>query len=96
MTDKKQILTANELRSGQNVYFVLDNDEGRWDADIHQATAFSAEEIEAATEKANAFETNNTVVGIYAIPVGDNQAPVSAREKIRAAGPSTQYGHTVN
>jgi hypothetical protein len=87
-----QIITANHLQNGLNVYYVESADGVSWDQDFSTASRFGKEEIEAALARAAESEKNNVVVGIYAIDAEDD----SAREKIRAQGPSIKYGHEVN
>ncbi|WP_321397425.1 DUF2849 domain-containing protein [Emcibacter sp.] len=91
MSDK-QIITANHLQNGLNVYFVESADSVSWDTDIAAASRFDKEALEAALARAAEGERNNIVVGIYAIEADDD----SAREKIRAQGPSIKYGHEAN
>ncbi|WP_417319802.1 DUF2849 domain-containing protein [Emcibacter sp.] len=87
-----QIITANHLQNGLNVYYVESDAGVSWEQDIAAATKFAKEEIEAALARAADSEKQNVVVGIYAIDADDD----SAREKIRAQGPSIKYGHEVN
>ncbi|MFC7048921.1 DUF2849 domain-containing protein [Emcibacter nanhaiensis] len=89
---EKQIITANHLQNGLNVYYVESADSVTWDQDSAAASQFDKEEIEEALHRAAESEKNNVVVGIYAIAADDD----SAREKIRAQGPSIKYGHEVN
>lgn len=91
MSDK-QIITANHLQNGLNVYYVEDSTGVSWVREMDAATTFDKDGIKAALERAAESEKKNIVVGIYAIDAEDD----SAREKIRANGPSTKYGHEVN
>ena len=91
MSDK-QIITANHLQNGLNVYYVENTDGVSWDQDVAAASLFDKEAIDEALHRAAESEKNNVVVGIYAVDAEDD----SAREKIRAQGPSIKYGHEVN
>ncbi|WP_138379277.1 DUF2849 domain-containing protein [Luteithermobacter gelatinilyticus] len=94
MSESKQIITANNLRNGRIVYFAREADT-RWPEDITQATVFDADQIETALTEARKDEQNNLVVGVYAVALDSGKLPESAREKIRAKGPSIKYGHDV-
>jgi sulfite reductase (NADPH) hemoprotein beta-component len=86
------IITANRLRDGVIVYMHVDNGQMTWSPSVSKATSFSSDDVDAALAQAKEAETGNLVVGIYAAEVTGNNNPLSAREKIRAHGPSIRYG----
>lgn len=83
------ILTANDLISGDVVYFCTGD---RWTRDL--AAAVVAETPEATAEleaQGKAAETANRVVGAYLVAIrpGENgPVPVRRREQIRTLGPT--------
>jgi len=86
-----QVVTANHLRDGDVVYLAED---GRWTPWLDQA---SVAETDAALERllklAEEAEGACKVISVYAMPVGQGAAPLkalSARERIRAKGPTTR------
>ncbi len=87
-----KVITANRLRDGVIVYYVNDG-AGAWVEDISAATPFDETSLAGALEKAKASEQACQVVGIYPTEVAARNKPLSARERIRAAGPSVKYGH---
>ncbi len=95
MTDSLNIITANHLRSGLNVYFIQEGADSRWDTDISKASVFQEDDLAAAFDRATRDMADNIVVDCAVIPVDKNHHPLTTREKIRAAGPSTRYGHAV-
>ncbi len=84
-----RVVTANRLRDGIIVYF---NSDGGWTADIHAATVASGTEADALVAAAEQDAAANLVVGVYAIEITGDHQPLSARERIRAEGPSIRYG----
>lgn len=89
-----KIITANRLRDGAIVYFrLVSEDDISWVTDIGAATAFDEHEIETMLLKAKQFEEDCVVVEIYPTEVAGRNRPLTAREKIRARGPSIKYGH---
>lgn len=95
MTDSEQIyqvVTANRLRDGTIVYMTKDGTRTGWSDNISYAYVADESEIEALVAQADTDIKNNVVVGAYAIEIAGNREPISARERIRAAGPSTRYG----
>jgi hypothetical protein len=84
-----KVVTANRLRDGIIVYF---NSDSGWTADIHQATVAAGEDAEALVAVAEQDATSNLVVGVYAIEITGDHQPLTARERIRAEGPSIRYG----
>lgn len=86
-----QVVTANRLRDGVIVYF---NEPGNtWVERIADATPYDEHGITSALDRVKAFEAACQVVGIYPTEVAGRNRPLSAREQIRAAGPSVKYGH---
>ena len=96
MSNSLNIISANNLRSGLNVYFSQNEGqnkgEPRWESDSSLATAYSEDQLPAAFERAKQDMENNIVVDCVTVPVDDNHNPITVREKIRAAGPSVKYG----
>lgn len=89
-----KVITANRLRDGIIVYLKIINDrETAWVEAIGDATAFAEPEVEAGLARASGAEQDITVVGVYATEVAGRNRPLTARERIRAAGPSIKYGH---
>lgn len=96
LKDQAHIVTANHLTSGDVVYLTIRND---WSRDI--AAAFVAPNAEAAAAwlaEAEAQAARNIVVAPYLVPVDASQTPpgltpprpIQFRERIRAAGPTTE------
>lgn len=93
MTDPSEtykVITANLLRAGTIVYLVSGDDAPEWSAEIGAATVFPQAEIADALARA---EEDARVVGAYAAEIAGRRAPISARERIRAEGPTIKYGH---
>ena len=84
-----RVVTANRLRDGVIVYF---NSDSGWTADIREATVASGEDAETLTAAAEKDAKANLVVGVYAIEITGDHQPLTARERIRADGPSIRYG----
>jgi len=93
MTSPLHIISANDLRSGLNVYYTGDGGEGCWDTDIAKATAYEEDAVDAAFDQAKRDMDANIVVDCLIVPVDEKHTPLTTREKIRAGGPSTRYGH---
>ncbi|RMF07557.1 MAG: DUF2849 domain-containing protein [Alphaproteobacteria bacterium] len=87
-----KVITANRLDDGAIVYFRLDDAVGDWVPDLKNATPFGEAEFADALEKARAFERDCVVLGVYEMEVTGRNRPLSARERIRARGPSIRYG----
>lgn len=94
MSMKKYIITANNLRDGLNVYF-SGKEKSRWLQDLSQASVFEETELEDALKGAKEDMAKNIVVDCYSVEVDENTQPLTMREKIRAQGPSSAYGHDV-
>jgi hypothetical protein len=86
-----QVVTANRLRDGVIVYF--NETDNTWVERIAEATSYDEHSINDALARAKTFEAACEVVGIYPTEVAGRNRPLSAREQIRAAGPSIKYGH---
>ncbi len=89
------IISANDLRDGLNVYFIQNGGNARWDRDISLATIYDEDELSTAFDRAKQDMDNNIVVDCIIVPVDDNHNPVTTRERIRAGGPSVKYGTQV-
>ncbi|PCI43793.1 MAG: hypothetical protein COB49_11740 [Alphaproteobacteria bacterium] len=96
MSPSLNVISANGLRSGLNVYFIQDGGDNRWDRDISRASLFNEENLAAAFELAKEDMNNNVVVDCVIVPVNEKHIPLTAREQIRSTGPSTKYGHAIN
>jgi hypothetical protein len=86
-----QIIIANDLRTGEIVYFAQDRS---WTDDLARAKRFDSEEdAVAVVESKEIAAFSNTVVGVEAIAVSGSTAadrPVSFRDVIRATGPTVR------
>ena len=87
-----QVVTANRLKEGVIVYMTKDGNVTGWTENIDYAYIAGEDEIDGLLLKAKEYETDNTVVGSYAIEIAGSKVPLTARERIRAAGPSIRYG----
>ena len=96
MTTPLNIISANHLRSGLNVYFIQDDADNRWDTDIAKASVYDADHLMPAFDQAKQDMDNNIVVDCLIVEVDAHHTPLTTREKIRGAGPSSKYGHAVN
>jgi hypothetical protein len=84
-----RVVTANRLRDGAIVYF---NRELGWREAIAEATVAASDEIDALVARAEQDVRANLVVGAYTIEIAGDHQPLSARERIRASGPSIRFG----
>ena len=86
-----QVLTANRLDDGRVVFLAAD---GSWSPRIGEARVARDDGAEAELEALGAAdESACRVVGCYLIPVVERDGCIeatSARERIRAQGPSVQ------
>lgn len=96
MSTSLNVISANDLRSGLNVYFIQDGGDNRWDIDISKAATFDEESLASAFDQAKKDMAGNVVVDCVIVPVNDSRIPLTTRERIRSKGPSTKYGHAVN
>ena len=96
MSSSLNVISANDLRSGLNVYFIQDGDDNRWDIDISKASTFDGENVTVAFDLAKKDMDNNVVVDCVVVSVNDSHTPLTTRERIRSTGPSTKYGHAAN
>lgn len=90
-----KVITANRLRDGVIVYAraLAGGDAIEWVSQIGNATAYGESEIDAALKRAEQAVADCTVVGVYPVEVAGRNRPLSARETVRAKGPSVKYGH---
>lgn len=96
MSTSLNVISANDLRSGLNVYFIQDDAGCRWDIDISKASIFDETNLTSAFDLAKKDLDNNVVVDCVIVSVNKDHIPTTTREKIRSMGPSTKYGHAVN
>lgn len=89
-TENFMIITANRLRDGAIVY--LKAGEAAWTTAIGDAASYAGDDVETALAAARKFEKSCLVIGSYTVEVTGNNKPLSAREQIRAHGPSVKYG----
>ncbi len=83
------VITANRLRDGRVVWLGAS---GAWVESLVQAGVVAGEAAAAALATGQAAEQARLVVGVYAADVAMGSAgvvPLSQKERIRAAGPST-------
>jgi hypothetical protein len=82
-------ITANRLAAGRVVWLGA----GGWVESLAQAQPVAGEEAASALALGRASEAAREVVGVYAAEVrltAAGPAPVSQKERIRAAGPSIE------
>jgi hypothetical protein len=92
-TETYMAITANRLRDGIIVYFREKDGATVWTTALADATAYAAgEDMEAALGRAKEFIKSGLVISVYAVEITGNNMPLSAREAIRAHGPSIKYG----
>ena len=84
-----QVVTANRLGDGAIVY--LNADSG-WQDSIKDATVVSGDEVDALLTRAEQDVAANHIVEAYPIEITGAHEPLSARERIRAEGPSIRFG----
>jgi hypothetical protein len=85
-----KILTANRLAPGEVVYW---NGSSGWMPDLQQAQFLEDAAAESALKTAEEWVARNEVVAPYLFPVrleNGRIVPTSARELIRASGPSVR------
>lgn len=90
--DGFQIITANLLGSGGIVYMTLDGGKAGWSDAISEAYIFESDRAEEIMALAETDVSANVVMGAYPMEIAGNREPLSARERIRAKGPSVAYG----
>ncbi|NOZ43165.1 MAG: DUF2849 domain-containing protein [Alphaproteobacteria bacterium] len=98
MTNPLNVISANHLRSGLNVYYVQNGADSFWDTDIAKASVYDDDSqtenmLALAFEQAKQDMANNIVIDCTIVPVDRNHIPLTTRERIRASGPSSRYGH---
>ncbi|MFN3230527.1 MAG: DUF2849 domain-containing protein [Alphaproteobacteria bacterium] len=84
-----KVITANRLGDGIIVYFSAASG---WQESINDATVASGDEVDALLERAEQGVDANQVVDVYAVEITGAHEPLSARERIRASGPSIRFG----
>ena len=86
-----QIIIANDLRTGEIVYFAQDRS---WTADLAKAQRFaSADEAKAVLESKEMAGSGTKVIGAEAIALtgaAGGDRPESLRDRIRAIGPTVR------
>ena len=87
-----QVITANKLREGVIVYLTKDGGVTGWTENIDYAHIAGEDEVDALLDVAKSYEASNVVVGVYAIEIAGSREPLTAREKVRAGGPTIPYG----
>lgn len=90
--EKFRVITANRLDDGVIVYFRLEDGAGEWVPELKRATPFGEEAFDSALEAARTFERDCIVLGVYEMEVAGRNRPLSARERVRAKGPSIRFG----
>ncbi len=83
------VITANRLREGDIVYLSGDGDPLAWSRDLDDALVIEEPAVEALLRRA---ERDDRVIGVYATEIAGRRTPISARERIRATGPSIKFG----
>ena len=91
--DAMKVMTANRLADGAIVYLTVTGGQRGWVTDIAKATAFSEADASSMQAIADADAEANVVVSPYVIDTSEGNAPTSAKEAVRATGPSVEYGH---
>ncbi|WP_340118466.1 DUF2849 domain-containing protein [Pelagibius sp. 7325] len=90
-TDSLKIVTANRLREGDVVYLT---DSGKWSIHLNESRASrDPAAIDAMLAEAAADVAARRIVAPYAMEVSEVDGilqPLSAREIIRAAGPTVR------
>ena len=89
---RASVVTANRLRDGHVVWLTAAGATS-WSETIDAAARFDSDGIEAAIERARAGERAQVVVDVYGVQIetpDGRPVPVTARERIRAAGPSVR------
>ena len=84
------VITANRLADGRVVWLATGD---AWVEALADARVVAGEEAAAALAIGQAAEKARLVVGVYAAEVQQGAAgpqPVTQKERIRAAGPSTE------
>ena len=92
MTDECEVfkvITANRLREGDIVYLSGDGDPLAWSPNLDDALVIAEPDVEALLHRA---EQDARVISVYAAEIAGRRTPISARERIRAIGPSIKFG----
>ena len=92
MSTRGRVITANFLTDGVTVYLTADNG---WTEKLSEARFFAdPAETETPMKKAADDVARRVIVDPYVMDAElgkDGPLPVSARERIRANGPTVQY-----
>lgn len=92
MATRGKVITANILRDGVTVYLTADDG---WTETLSKARFFAdAAETEGPMQKAEEDVARLVIVEPYVMEAALGETgpePVSARERIRASGPTVQY-----
>ena len=87
-----QVITANRLKDGLIVYMTKDDGMTGWTENIDYTHVAGEDEVEGLLEIAQKDADRSVVVGIYAVEIAGNKVPLTARERIRASGPTIRMG----
>lgn len=91
-TETYKVVTANRLLDGAIVYLRQEGPSREWVEKIDDASVFPEAEIESIMAASEEDAARNIIVAPYAIEITGKHEPQSARESIRARGPSIKYG----
>ncbi len=91
-TEIFRIITANRLKDGVIVYLKMTESGASWVEAIADASSLDEESIEKGKAIAEKDEAECHVISAYDMEVTGRNRPMSAREKVRAQGPSVKYG----
>jgi hypothetical protein len=87
-----QVITANRLKDGLIVYMTKDGCMTGWTENIDYAHVAGEDEVDSLLAAAQKDADRSVVVGIYTVEIAGNKVPLTARERIRASGPSIRMG----
>jgi len=81
------VISANRLKDGTVVYLTASDD---WSEGLEDARIIEESELDDVQQVGREAETNNIVVGAYAVQVEqrENWQPKTLRERIRYLGPT--------
>ena len=91
-TEIFRIITANRLSDGVIVYLKMTESGASWVESVADATPLDEASIVKGKEIAEKDEAECFVISAYDMEVTGRNRPMSAREKVRAHGPSVKYG----
>jgi len=84
-----KVITANRLREGDIVYLSGDGDPLAWSPELDDALVIEEPAVDALARRA---ADDRRVISVYATEIAGRRTPISARERIRAVGPSIKFG----